>query len=264
MSLLSSKRGCLFLTRLLPTKIQKRTNVREQIHKYREPDKFKKDMLVATQPYFKKRYDLPSETCKGNLQVEHDLKPLDKIFVSELVEDLQQNEFVLVFQHNYTPFQSERVYKNTLIKSGGIFRSHKNGVYREAFKILKTDDQIHQLFVSRNSVVIGKLDKLSNCVTALIKMPQFILLGGCIENEVYNHDQLVKIGRQPNIDYSRATLLSILETPSLDLVQCLEQHQDHNLIADKEETPPQMEQTIEPNSINEAATDEKPETNKSD
>lgn len=185
-------------------------------------------MLASTQPYIRRKYELPSETCKGNIPKDHQMEPLEKIYVNEVMDDIKQNDFVLFIQHNYTPFQSERVYKNTLIKNGGIFRSHRNVVYKEVFKRLGVDDKIQQLFVTRNSIVIGQVDKLPACVGALRKMPQFILLGGCIDGEIYNYEDLQSISRQQNIDLCRANLLAVLETPLAELSYCLEQYISNN------------------------------------
>jgi len=181
-------------------------------------------MLAATQPYIKRNHELPSERCKGNFPKQFEMEPLDKIYASELVEEIKRNDFVLFIQHNYTPFQSERVYKNTLIKSGGNFRSHKNVVYKKAFEELGVDNRVQSLFVTRNSLVIGSVEKLPACVLALKKMPQFLLLGGCIDGEVYSHADLTSISKQSNIDMCRVELVSILETPAVDLADNLEQY----------------------------------------
>lgn len=183
-------------------------------------------MLAATQPYYKTEYRLPAEKCRGSSIKAHELDPLDKIYVDELTEAIQVNDYVLFLQHNYTPFQSERVYKNTLTKLGGIFRSHKNEIYKEVFVRLEVDRIIQQLFVTRNSLVVGKIESLAPCVKALRRMPQFILLAGCIDRELYNYSQLQSISANPNIDLCRANLLATLETPAIDLAYYLEQYVD--------------------------------------
>jgi ribosomal protein L10 len=222
MSFIIHTKKALYLQRSLPClTTQKRYNTREAIHRYVEPDKFKKHMLSASQPYLKRKYKLQSDTCVGVNPKVHELHPLQKIYSNELIEAIEQNDFVLFIQHNYTPFQSERVYKNTLIKSGGHFYSHRNEVYKDAFKRLGID-QVQHLFVTRNSFVIGPIEKLAKCVIALRKMPQFLLLAGCIEKEVYTYEQLQMISKDTNLDSCRATLVSILETPAVELSSNLE------------------------------------------
>lgn len=221
MSVIAQTRNGLYLHKSLPLlTTQKRYNTREAIHRYVEPDKFKKHMLAAAEPYYRRKYNLQSDTCTGAKPKIHELHPLQKIYANELIEAIEKNDFVLFIQHNYTPFQSERVYKNTLIKSGGSFVSHRNEVYRDVFHRLGLNALQH-LFVTRNSLILGPVDKLPKCVNALRKMPQFLLLGGCIEKEIYSYKQLQLISQSPNLDQCRAQLLSILETPAIDLADNL-------------------------------------------
>lgn len=238
MSLISHTRHSLLLPKFFPT-VQKRYNTRESIHRYVEPNKFKKHMLAAAEPYFRRRYNQPSEVCRGANRKEHHLEPLDRIYANELLDEIKKNDFVLFIQHNYTIFQSERVYKNTLIKSGASFFSHKNPVYKKVFKTLGID-QVQHLFITRNSLVVGPIDKLPACVKALRKMPQFLLLAGCIEGDVLTYDQLQSISVTTDIDECRANLLAILESPSIDLSHYLEQHANNIGKQDdepKDETP---------------------------
>lgn len=217
MSLIVQTRNCLLLQRSLPLlTAQKRCNTREAIHRYVEPDKFKKHMLAASEPYIKKKFRLQSETCKGTEPKVLEMEPLQKIYCDELTEAIEKNDFLLFIQHNYTPFQSERVYKNKLIKSGGHFYSHRNVVYEEVFNRLGVN-QLQHLCITRNSLVLGPIDALPKCVIALRKMPQFLLLAGYVDKEVYTYEQLQLISGDSNLDSCRATLLSILETPAIDL-----------------------------------------------
>lgn len=200
---------------------QKRYNTREAIHRYVEPDKFKKHMLAAAEPYKKRKYVLPSETCKGVSKTTPELHPLQKIYANELVEAINANDFMLFIQHNYTPFQSERVYKNTLMKSGGLIYAHRNVVYREAFDRLEMSILKH-LCITRNTLVLGPLKSLAGCVKSLKKMPQFLLLAGCIDKELYSNEQLQLISNTPNLDQCLANLVAILETPGIDMQMMLE------------------------------------------
>lgn len=238
MSLIVQTKNCLHFQRSLPLlTAQKRYNTREAIHRYVEPDKFKKHMLAAAQPYFKRKHRLQSETCKGTSQSVHEMHPLQKIYSNELLEAIEKNDFTLFIQHTYTPFQSERVYKNTLIKSGGHFYSHRNEVYKDVFNRLGANQLLH-LCITRNSLVLGPIDALSKCVHALRKMPQFLLLAGYIDKEVYTYEQLQLISRDSNLDSCRATLVSILETPAIDLASNLEEYTRINSSAEEGESEP--------------------------
>lgn len=202
---------------------QQRTNTREAIHRYVEPVKFKKHMLAASEPYIKRKYVQPGESCKGTTSPVIEMHPLDRILCNELVEELKQSEIVLFFQYNYTPFQSERVYINTIIKSGGKLHALKNQVYKEAFTILQME-HTHCLFNGRNGLITGQIDCLPRCVTALRKMPQFILLAGMINNHLYQFDQLKLFAASPSLDQSRANLLNTLTIPASEMYSHLEQH----------------------------------------
>ena len=225
MSLLAQTRQALLLPKLLPS-IQKRFSTRESIHRYVEPNKFKKHMLAAAEPYMRRKHEVSSETCVGTTLKEIDLHPLDRIYANELLDAINKSGFVLFIQHNYTPFQIERVYKNTLIKSGGTFFSHKNQVYKEVFNTLNIDS-VQPLFTTRNSLLVGPVDKLPACVDALKRMTSFLLLAGCIDKNVYTYDQLNLIAMYPNLDSARAQLLATLETPAIDLAYYLEQHSNN-------------------------------------
>lgn len=204
---------------------QKRFSVRESIHKFREPHKFKKHMLAACQPYIRRKYLTDEETCKVSQQLNRpiELHPLEKILINELLDDIRNSEFVLFIQHNYTKFQSERVYKNTITKSGGKFQALNNNIYRETFKILGHDNLL-PLFITRNALVTGNCDQLPACLTVLRKMPQFLLLLGLVNNHLCDVDQLRAISLVNNIDQARVNLLSLLNTPSIDLSYNLQQH----------------------------------------
>lgn len=214
---------------------QKRFNVRESIHKYVEPHKQKKHMLAACEPYFKRKYLSQEETCKAKEVKKIELHPLERIMVEELLDDLKQSNFVLFVQYNYTKFQSDRVYKNTIIKSGGKFHALNNNIYRETFKILNREDLNH-LFVTRNALVTGQTDKLASCVNVMRKMPQLILLAAMIDNHLYELDQIRSIVAAANLDQARANLLSILTTPSIDLSSYLQRHCESETNQDNAET----------------------------
>lgn len=223
MSLLAQTKNILYLQRSLPLlTAQKRHNTREAIHRYVEPDKFKKHMLAAAEPYIKKKYRLQSDTCVGYKRKDHELHPLQKIYSNELLEAIEANDFLLFIQHNYTPFQQERVYKNTLIKSGGHLYDRRNEVYRDVFKRIGLD-QMEHLLITRNTLVLGAIDKLPKCLAALRKMPQFLLLAGVIDKEIYTYEQL-QLFTTNDLDLCRANLVSILETPAVDLSYNLEEY----------------------------------------
>lgn len=233
-SIVSQVRLCLSgLQKPQTFAIQKRFSTRESIHRYKEPEKFKKHMLAASEPYIKRKYVLQSDSCFGLGNKVNELEPLQKIYADELLEAVKKNDFVLFIQHNYTPFETYRVNRNILIKSGAQIYSHRNVVYREVFRQLDLD-RLDHLFVTRNSVILGPVDKLPACVKAVNKMPSFMLLAGCIENEIYNYEQLQKISLSPDLDICRATLTSILETPAVELYQNLEQYVKMN--SDKDGT----------------------------
>lgn len=226
-SIVTQQRFYLVLQKISPLAIQKRFSTRESIHRYVEPDKFKKHMLAASEHYYKRKYISQSDSCVGTNPRVYELHPLQRIYADELSSAVKSNDFVLFIQHNYTPFQSERVYKNTLIKSGGMIYSHRNEVYKEVFSNLGLEE-VKNLFVTRNTLVLGKIDSLPNCVKALRKMPQFLLLAGCINNEVYSYEQLQQISATSDLDACRATLTSILETPAIELYQNLRQYVEQN------------------------------------
>lgn len=183
-------------------------------------------MLAASEPYIRKKYFLPEESCKGTTPPVIELSPLNKIEAKELVDELKQSEVVLFMQYNYTPFQSERKYKNTIIKSGGNFHALSNPVYKEAFRILNMS-HLNDLFIGRNAIITGRAECLPRCVTAMKKMPQFILLAGMIDNHIYNLDTLRLISASPSLDQTRANLLNTLTTPASELHSYLEQHHDN-------------------------------------
>lgn len=226
-SIVSKYRMCSLLQSYSPLIVQKRFNTRESIHRYREPDKFKKHMLAASEPYHRRTYVLPQDSCTGYQPKFHDMEPLDSIYAQELLSAIKSNDFVLFVQHNYTPFQSERVYKNNIIKSGGLFYSHKNIVYKSVFSDLGVS-QVENLFISRNSLVLGKLESLPKCVGVFRSMPQFILLAGYIENQVYSYDDLQIFSNNPDLDTNRATLTCILDRPAIDLYQNLQKYVEIN------------------------------------
>lgn len=222
MSSLTHIPGRLFAQRCLII-TQKRYNIREQIHRYVEPDKFKKHMLAACVPYYKRKYANPEETCKGVPKNKHELHPLDIIYTKELLEDISRKDYILFIQYNYTPFQSERVYKNTITKLGGTFHALNNNIYVETFKSLKDYTDVTSLFVGRNALITGKVESLSQCVKALGKMPQFIFLGGFVDKHLYTVANLRMISNYKNIEDSRSNLLATLTTPALNLSSNLQQ-----------------------------------------
>lgn len=198
--------------------------MREDIRKFREPDKEKKHMLAACQPYFKRVYKLDNETCKGSAQqIDFEMNGMERILHEELLEDIKNSEFILFIHYAYTKFQSDRVYKNTLTKLGGKFHPLNNRIYKETFKTLKYD-HVLPLFVCRNALLTGETKDLPACVMALNKMPQYILLAGIIDGHLYRHGQLQSIAKADNVEKSRANLLATLYTPSLDLSSYLQYH----------------------------------------
>lgn len=199
-------------------------SLREDIRKFREPDKPKKHMLAACQPYFKRVYSEPSESCKGSYKKQDpELGPLEKIILEELLDDIKKSDYTLLIQYNYTKFQTDRVYRNTLTKLGGKFHRLNNNIYREAFGTLKQND-ILPLLVTRNALLTGEITTLIPCIKAMKKMPQYLLIAGLIDMHLYRHGQLQSIAMTGSLDDSRANLLSTLYTPALDLSYYLQTH----------------------------------------
>lgn len=226
MSFIGGSRLCSLGSRLLLT-TQKRFNRREAIHRYREPDKFKKLMLAATQPYIRRDFKSPDESCTGYGVKETPLHPLEKILINELVDDVNQSNFLLFIQYTYTNFQNDRKYKNTITKTGCKFHSLNNRVYRGALEVLNRQRAI-ELLVCRNAVVTGKYENLKGCVAAINKMPEYLLLCGYIDDQLYNVDQLKMITSMANLDTSRANLVATLATPSIILHSNLDTYLETN------------------------------------
>lgn len=178
-------------------------------------------MLAACEPYFKRKFISQEENCKANLVKKIELHPLERIMVKELLDDIKRSNFILFVQYNYAKFQSDRVYKNTITKSGGKFHALNNNIYREAFKTLNRDDLSH-LFITRNALITGQSDKLPTCVNVMRRMPQLVLLAGMIDNHLYEIDQIRSIASTPNLEQARANLLSVLTTPSIELISNLQ------------------------------------------
>lgn len=206
---------------------QKRFNVRESIHRYREPDKFKKHMLAAVQPYFKREIISPEESCKGVPNEVFELLPIEKIYIKELIEELRTTNYALLIQYNDTLFQNDRVYKNILTKLGAKFLTYNNRIYKEVFKTLGHEDA-NFMFVARNALVTGQIESLSKCVKALKKMPTFILLGGYVDNYLYDVKMLTSISQTSDVDHGRAILARTLETPSIELAAILDSYESLN------------------------------------
>lgn len=214
----------LMTRKVVPPIFRRCYSMREDIRKFREPDKEKKHMLAACEPYFKKVYNLDSDLCKGAAkEKEFELNGMERILHEELLEEIKKSEFVLFIQYSYTKFQFDRVHKNTLTKLGGKFHALNNKIYRETFRTLNMD-HILPLFVSRNALLTGETKNLPACVTALNKIPQYILLAGIVDNHLYRHGQLQSIAKADSIEKSRANLLATLYTPSLDLSLYLQSH----------------------------------------
>lgn len=206
---------------------QKRFNRREAIHRYHEPNKFKKHMLSATQPYYRKEFVLTEETCRGYVMQETPLHPLEKIYVNELVDKINQSNFLLFVQYTYTIFQNDRVYRNTITKTGSQFNDYNNKVYKEALNILGRNQATH-LLVTRNALITGTYESLPKCILSLNKMPEYILLCGYIDDHLYNIDQLKLITSMKDLNTSRANLVATLTTPSINLYSYLETYTDQN------------------------------------
>lgn len=226
MSFIGGPRVFSFVSRIsLVT--QKRFNRREAIHRYVEHDKFKKHMLAATQPYMKREFKLPEESCRGFGPKEIPEHPLDKILINELVDDINQSNFLLFIQYTYTKFQADRVYRNTIIKTGCKFHAFNNIVYRGALTILNRERAL-DLLITRNAFVTGKYESLTKCISAINKMPEYLLLCGYIDDQLYNVDQLKIITSMANLDTSRANLVATLATPSINLHSNLEAYMESN------------------------------------
>lgn len=213
-------RGLLARETLLVS--QKRYNIREQLSRYHEPDKFKKHMLAACEPFYKPDFRLPNERCNKKPAEDPPLHPLDIIISDELVDEIKQTNAFLVIQYNYTPFQSERVYKNTITKLGGKFHGHNNRIYKRALSILGRPE-ILNLFVTRNALVTGDAESLPQWVNAIKKMPHFILIAGTIEGYLVNKDFLFSLAQNSDLNMSRSKLSAILSAPGQHLNRLLQE-----------------------------------------
>lgn len=201
--------------------MQKRYNAREEIHRYKEPDKFKKHMLASCEPYFKKDYS--PKKCVGVGKPDPPDHPLEIILAKEFVEEYKHSDYMLVIWHNYCPFIYYRPYKNTITKLGATFHPLNNKIYRLVTKSLDLQYLDH-LWVTRNALITGKIDSLAACVTALKKMPQFCLLAGIIDNNFYDVDHIHKMTESTNIDQCRANTLGILQNPGIQTRSLLSRH----------------------------------------
>lgn len=182
-------------------------------------------MLAACEPYIKRVYTLQEETCKGTARKIDKIHPLERLLVNDLVDDINQNDFVLFIQYNYTKFQAERVYKNTLTKLGAKFHSQNNNVYKETFRTLNYN-YLNGLFIGRNAIITGKLESLPPSLRALRKMPTLLLLAGMVDKHLYNVNQLRSISNQSDLNLCRADLLSTLNSPAQTLSSYLKEYSE--------------------------------------
>lgn len=204
-------------------------STRARIRKHKEPILEKKHMLTACEPYHFRDHTPPSQKCRGEPTKVILVHPLEEILARELVEEIKSSGFVLFLQYNYTPFIKDRKWKNIITKSGGTFHDTNNRVYREVFQTLGRVDLWH-LLIGRNALITGPIEKLPSCFQAISanKMSSYILLGGMIDNNMFNIDQLKAISVNPNIDQCRANLLNLLQTPAIDLASNLQQYFEMN------------------------------------
>lgn len=199
---------------------QKRYNVREQLSRYHEPDKFKKHMLHACKPFYKPNFKPQNERCFIAGKQEHVMDPLHEIYAEELFEDIKATNAILFIQHNYTPFQSYRVYRNTIIKSGGKFQSFNNHIYRKALKLMNWN-HFDSLLVTRTAAITAQAESLPALVKAIQRMPQFILLAGSIDGNLIDHQTLLNISNSPTLDQARINLSMLLHSQAQTLTNIL-------------------------------------------
>ncbi|KAG9510591.1 Peptidyl-prolyl cis-trans isomerase FKBP14 [Fragariocoptes setiger] len=205
---------------------QVRFNARQEVSRYHEPYKNKKHLLAACQPYYDRDYRSPSEKCTlGKSQIQQvKIHPLEEIYAKELEQDLRDYDLHLLMHRNYVHIQSNRVYKNTIIKLGGKFQQNiNNNILRLAFGAVGREEAF-RFFYSYNALITGRSDDLAGYLKALKKMPQLPLLAGYVGPYLLNKDQLTLISESNNIEKSLAALSLTLTLQSMQMSRMLERH----------------------------------------
>lgn len=203
---------------------------RVNVQKPREPHYERAKYLALVKPMYevdKSAYLPPSVTCRKTEEQKRNTtridNPLERIIAKELYDKCESSKMVC-FVHTNPISGEDQFQARVLLKRDNM----EIGVYSKytvatAFENTRYE-AILPLFVTHTAIIFSQETNIDKLLKVLKKVPQYILMGGIIDNRLLSVTQLKKYSELKDITTARAQLVSVLNLCAQQTVSQLMAH----------------------------------------
>ncbi|CAG2241222.1 MRPL10 [Mytilus edulis] len=134
----------------------------------------------------------------------------EEFMYKQVKKMFDENTMILVCQMLSMPTVDKRKAINTMKDNGMRLWFYNNRLIRRAITEYSQYKNMAPWIIGSNVYVVCPEPKVKEALKILKKIPDFIVLGGLVENSLYSKDGLTHYSQLPNIEQLRGELVSVL------------------------------------------------------
>nr|CAD7198086.1 unnamed protein product [Timema douglasi] len=202
---------------------------RINIQRPRAPHYIRAKVLDTCRPIFPKKFEnIPMyELCnkpnegKKSTGVEN---PFEKLLAREILKWFNRSQMVAFFHRN--PWTAEDQFKAyvALKKQDMHLKIYGHSTLKMAVENTRYE-VVLKLFESHNLVVFSAEPQVGKLLKLLKKIPQLTLLAGIVDGQFLSKKELVRYSALPDLQTSRAGLVTVINSMPAQIVHNLTHHQ---------------------------------------
>ncbi|XP_013782398.1 39S ribosomal protein L10, mitochondrial-like [Limulus polyphemus] len=216
--------------------MQVRHRGKVRVRNPREPHFPRKLILEATKPVFPKPSQPDWERCKeiSITLKEQPVHPYEQLLAKELMKELKESRLIAFFHRNPITEEEKKKIRNMLFKQNFHLRTYNNSTVRLALRGTPYESILH-LITSHNAMVFSPEDHAVKLLQLDKKMPQFILLGGIIDNRLLSREGFRVYSQLPSLKVMQAQVSATLSIASGGRLSTLLNHHQRALFRNLEQ-----------------------------
>ncbi|XP_076368657.1 mitochondrial ribosomal protein L10 isoform X2 [Tachypleus tridentatus] len=216
--------------------MQVRHRSKVRVRNPREPHFPRKLMLEATKPIISKPTEPVWERCTeiSKTIIEMPIHPYEQLLANKLMKEWKESRLIAFFHRNPITEEEKKKIHNMLFKQNFHLRTYNNSTVRLALTGTPYESILH-LITSHNAIVLSPEDRALKLLQLDKKMPQFILLGGIIDNQLLSREGLRAYSQLPSLEVMQAQVCATLSMASGGHLSSLLSHHQGSLIRNLEQ-----------------------------
>ncbi|KAI0212946.1 39S ribosomal protein L10, mitochondrial [Lamellibrachia satsuma] len=133
----------------------------------------------------------------------------EKFLVRECKKVFAENSMVIVAQPLATSGRKQRLINIKFVKKNLTLMRFANSIMLQAIEDTKWAN-LKPLFCARSVFIVSDEPRVADLMAVLKKTPEFVILGGVVDNMILNRAGLARYAALPSLDLVRGELCSVL------------------------------------------------------